>query len=196
MAGKNTAAFGIFRTRAHAEDAVDRLLAAGFRNEDISALLPENEGTKDFAHENNTKAPEGTTTGVVAGGAVGGTLGLLAGIGALAIPGLGPFIAAGPIVGALAGLGAGGVVGGIVGALVGMGIPEYEAKRYEGRIKEGGILLSVHCDNSEWVGRAKDILKDSGAEDISSAGEASADFAETDKPLPRSTTPTSGTRNY
>jgi len=195
MAGKNTAAFGIYRSRAQAEDAVDRLLAAGFRNEDISVLLPENEGTKDFAHEKNTKAPEGTTTGAVSGAAVGGTLGLLAGIGALAIPGLGPFIAAGPIMSTLAGLGAGGAIGGVVGALVGMGIPEYEAKRYEGRIKEGGILLSVHCDNSDWVGKAKDILKDTGAQDVSSAGEASADFAESDKPLPRSTTP-SGTRKY
>ena len=134
---KNTAVFGIFRNRSQAENAVDRLVAAGFRTEDISVLLPENVGTKDFAHEKNTKAPEGTTTGAVAGGVVGGTLGLLAGVGALAIPGLGPFIAAGPIMSALAGLGAGGAVGGLVGALVGMGIPEYEAKRYEGRIKEG-----------------------------------------------------------
>ena len=188
MAGKNTAVFGIYRTQSAVETAVDQLLAADFRNEDISVLFPDNQGTKDFAHEKNTKAPEGTTTGVVAGGAIGGTLGLLAGIGALAIPGLGPFIAAGPIMGALAGLGAGGAVGGVVGALVGMGMPEYEAKRYEGRVKEGGILLSVHCDNSDWVKRAKSILEHSGAEDISSTGEASADFAKTDKPLPRTRT--------
>src|SRR3954471_15573533 len=188
MAGKNTVVYGIYSNRAQAEAGVDALLAAGFRNEDISVLLQDNAGTKDFAHEKNTKAPEGTTTGVAAGGAVGGTLGLLAGIGALAIPGLGPFIAAGPIMGALAGAGTGGAVGGLVGALVGMGIPEYEAKRYEGRIKEGGILLSVHCDNSDWVKRAKDILKSTGAEDVASAGEASADFAETDKPLPRTRT--------
>jgi heat induced stress protein YflT len=185
MAGKNTAAYGIYRTRTDAENAVDQLLASGFRNEDISVLLQDNVGTKDFAHEKHTKAPEGTTTGAVAGGAIGGTLGLLAGIGALAIPGLGPFIAAGPIMATLAGIGSGGVVGGLIGALVGMGIPEFEAKRYEGRIKEGGILLSVHCDNSEWVSRAKDLLKRSGAEDVSSTGEASADFAETDKPLRR-----------
>src|SRR5438309_11461494 len=172
---KNTAAYGIFRTRNQAENAVDRLVAAGFRTEDISVLLPENVGTKDFAHEKNTKAPEGTTTGAVTGGVVGGTLGLLAGIGALAIPGLGPFIAAGPIMGLLAGAGAGGAIGGLVGSLVGMGIPEYEAKRYEGRIKAGGILLSVHCDDSEWVKRSKKILEESGAEDISSTGEASAD---------------------
>jgi hypothetical protein len=187
MAGKNTAAFGIYATREMAENAVDRLLAQGFRNEDISVMLHDNVGTKDFAHEKNTKAPEGTTTGAVAGATVGGTLGLLAGIGALAIPGLGPFIAAGPIMATLAGLGSGGVVGGIVGALVGMGIPEYEAKRYEGRIKEGGVLLSVHCDNSDWVGKAKNLLKETGAEDVSSAGEASADFAKTDKPVVRGT---------
>jgi len=185
---KNTSVYGIFRTRAQAEDGVDRLIGAGFRTEDISVLLPENAGTKDFAAEKNTKAPEGTATGATAGGVVGGTLGLLAGIGALAIPGLGPFIAAGPIMGALAGLGAGGVVGGIVGALVGMGIPEYEAKRYEGRIKEGGILMSVHADNSDWVDRAKEILKQAGAQDISSTGEASADFQKTDKPLPKTRT--------
>lgn len=186
--GKNTAAFGIYRTRMQVEEGIDALLAARFRNEDISVLFPDNEGTKDFAHEKNTKAPEGAAAGVGAGGVIGGTLGLLVGVGALAIPGLGPFIAAGPIMGALAGLGVGGAVGGLIGALVGMGIPEYEAKRYEGRIKEGGILVSVHCDNSEWVGRAKDILKRSGAEDIASAGEASADYAKTDKPLPRSVT--------
>lgn len=185
MAGKNTAAYGIYRTRADAENAVDQLLASGFRNEDISVLLQDNVGTKDFAHEKHTKAPEGATTGAVAGGAIGGTLGLLAGVGALAIPGLGPFIAAGPIMATLAGIGSGGVVGGLIGALVGMGIPEYEAKRYEGRIKEGGILLSVHCDNSEWISRAKDLLKRTGAEDISSTGESSADYAETDKPMKR-----------
>jgi len=185
---KNTAVYGIFRNRSQAENAVDRLVAAGFRTEDISVLLPENVGTKDFAHEKNTKAPEGTTTGAVAGGVVGGTLGLLAGVGALAIPGLGPFIAAGPIMAALAGLGAGGAVGGLVGALVGMGIPEYEAKRYEGRIKEGGILMSVHCDNSDWTKKAKDLLKQAGADDVSSTGEAGADFAEPDKPLPKTRT--------
>jgi len=188
MAGKNTVVYGIYRTRPDAEAGVDKLLAEGFRNEDISVLLQNNTGTKDFAHDKQTKAPEGTTTGVVAGGAIGGTLGLLAGIGALAIPGLGPFIAAGPIMATLAGVGSGGVVGGIVGALVGMGIPEYEAKRYEGRIKEGGILLSVHCDNSDWVKRAKELLRQTGADDISSTGEASADYAKSEKPLRRATT--------
>ena len=185
MAGKNTAAFGIYKTQAGAEQAVDALKQAGFRNTDISALLPENEGTKDFAHEKNTKAPEGAATGAGTGAVVGGTLGWLAGIGALAIPGLGPFIAAGPIMAALAGAGVGGTVGGLTGALVGMGIPEYEAKRYEGRVKEGGILLSVHCDSSDWTKKAKDILERTGAEDVSSTGEASADFSKSDKPMPR-----------
>jgi hypothetical protein len=182
MAGKNTAVFGIYSNRSEVETAVDALVGSGFRPEDISVLLPENVGTKDFAHEKNTKMPEGATTGAGTGAVVGGTLGLLAGIGALAIPGLGPFIAAGPIMGALAGAGTGGVVGGLIGALVGMGIPEYEAKRYEGMIKKGGVLLSVHCDSSDWVSRAKDVLKRTGAEDISSAGEAGADYGESDKP--------------
>src|SRR5947209_9204237 len=185
MAGKNTAVYGIYQSRTQAEQAVDRLLAADFRNEDISVLLQDNVGTKDFAHEKHTKAPEGTTTGVLAGGAIGGTIGLLAGIGVLAIPGLGPLVAAGPVIAALAGVGSGTVVGGLLGALIGMGIPEYEAKRYEGRIKEGGVLLSVHCDNSDWVVKAKEVLKNSGAEDIASAGEARADFASSEKPLSR-----------
>jgi len=185
MAGKNRAAFGIYANREMAENGVNRMVASGFRNEDISVLLQDNVGTKDFAHEKHTKAPEGTTTGVVAGGLIGGTIGLLAGIGLLAVPGLGPLIAAGPIIAALTGLGSGGVVGGVIGALVGMGIPEYEAKRYEGRIKEGGILLSVHCDNNDWISKAKDLLKETGAEDISTADEARADFAKTDKPISR-----------
>src|SRR5450631_1607632 len=185
MAGKNTAVFGIYKTANQAEQTVDRLLAAGFTNDDISVLLQDNKSSKDFAHDKNTKAPEGTTTGVTAGGTIGGTLGLLAGIGALAIPGLGPFIAAGPIMGALAGVGVGGAVGGLVGALVGMGIPEYEAKRYQGRVKEGGILLSVHCDDSKWTKKAKEILERTGADDVSSTGEASADFSKTDIPMPR-----------
>jgi hypothetical protein len=184
--GNNVAVFGIYATRLRAEEAVDQLVMAGFRNEDISVLMQDNVGSKDFAHEKHTKAPEGTTTGVVAGGAIGGTLGLLAGIGALAIPGLGPFIAAGPIMGALAGIGSGGVVGGFIGALVGMGIPEFEAKRYEGRIKNGGILVSVHCEDSDWVGKAKDLLKHTGAEDVSSATESGADYAESDRPFARS----------
>src|SRR5438876_5861304 len=185
MAGKNTAAFGIYRDRVSVENAVDALRQEGFRNTDISVLFPENEGTKDFAHEKSTKAPEGTATGAGTGAVIGGGLGWLAGIGALAIPGVGPLIAAGPIVAALTGVGVGGAIGGITGALVGMGIPEYEAKRYEGRVKEGGILLSVHSDNSDWTRKATEILRRSGAEDVSSTGEAGADFAKSDKPMPR-----------
>ncbi len=177
MPGKKTAVFGIYQNEKQAERTVDDLLAAGYSNDDISVLLPDNKGTKDFAHDKSTKAPEGTAAGVTTGGVIGGTLGLLAGIGVLAIPGIGPLIAAGPIVAALAGLGAGGAVGGIIGALVGMGIPEYEAKRYEGHIKAGGVLLSVHCDTSERITRAKDLLKHTGAQDIASSAEARADVA-------------------
>ena len=185
MAGKNTAVFGIYRSRLDVEQAVDALRANGFRSTDISVLFPENEGTKDFAHEKATKAPEGTAAGAGTGAVVGGTLGWLAGIGALAIPGVGPLIAAGPIVAALTGVGVGGAIGGISGALIGMGIPEYEAKRYEGRVKEGGILLSVHSDNSDWTRKAKDILERTGADDVSSTGEAKADFSKSDKPMRR-----------
>jgi hypothetical protein len=172
MSDKKVSVFGIYPSLAQAERAVDALVHGPFSNDDISVLAPDRQGTKDFAHEKHTKAPEGATTGVAAGGALGGTLGLLAGVGALAIPGLGPFIAAGPIMGALAGLGVGGAVGGLVGALVGMGIPEYEAKRYEARVKDGGVLLSVHCATSDEVTAAKKILEQTGAEDISSSGEA------------------------
>jgi hypothetical protein len=177
MPGNKTAVFGIYQNAKQAERTVDDLTAAGFVNDDISVLLPDNASTKDFAHDKSTKAPEGTAAGVTTGGVIGGTLGLLAGIGVLAIPGVGPLIAAGPIVAALAGLGVGGTVGGIIGALVGMGIPEYEAKRYEGHIKAGGVLLSVHCETTEKVTRAKDLLKHTGAQDIASSGEASADMA-------------------
>ena len=187
MSGKNTAVFGIYPARAAAEECVDALRRAGFRNTDISVLFPDNAGTKDFACEKNTKAPEGATTGATSGAVLGGVLGWLAGIGALAIPGIGPLIAAGPILAALAGAGAIGVAGGVVGALVGFGIPEYEAKRYEGRVKRGGILLSVHCDDTHWVKRAEEVLKSTGAEDISSSGEAAADFAVSDKPMLRNT---------
>src|SRR6266700_2850504 len=185
MAGKNTAVFGIYPSYTAVEIGVDALRAAGFRNSDISALFPENAGARDFAHEKNTKAPEGATTGAGTVVVLGGAMGWLLGIGAIAIPGVGPFIAAGPIMAALAGAGVGGAVGGIAGALVGMGIPEYEAKRYEGRIKNGGILLSVHCDDAAWTKRAKSILEETGAQDVSSAGESSADFAKSDKTMHR-----------
>lgn len=185
MSGKNTAAFGIYQTQADVEYAVDALRAEGFRNTDVSVLFSDNRGTKDFAVEKNTKAPEGTAAGATTGVLIGGVLGWLAGIGALAIPGVGPLIAAGPIVAALAGVGVGGAVGGIAGALIGMGIPEYEAKRYEGRVKDGGILLSVHCDDRNWTAKAKQILERTGAQDVSSTGESSADWQKSDKPLPR-----------
>ena len=169
---KNVAVFGIYSTVGTAEAAVDHLITRGFTNGDISVLLPDDESTRAFAHEKSTKAPEGTATGVTTGGVIGGTLGLLAGIGALAIPGVGPLIAAGPIMATLAGVGVGGAVGGIVGALVGMGIPEYEAKRYEGAVKGGGTLLSVHCDTADQIDTAKTALKETGAHDIASSSEA------------------------
>jgi hypothetical protein len=175
MAGKNTAVFGIYPHQTSVENGVDALRAAGFSNTDISVLFPANEGTKDFAHEKSTKAPEGAATGAGTGAVLGGGLGWLAGIGALAIPGLGPFIAAGPIMAALAGAGVGGAIGGLTGALIGMGIPEYEAKRYEGRVKNGGILLSVHSNTSDQIKVAKDVLKQTGAQDISSTGEAAGE---------------------
>jgi hypothetical protein len=181
----NTSVFGIYPNRSGVETAVDRLRAAGFRATDISVLLPENLGNKDMGVEGASKAPEGATVGGVSGATIGGVLGWLAGIGSLAIPGVGPLIAAGPIVGALAGVGAGGAAGAIVGALAGFGIPEYEAKRYEGRIRKGGILLSVHSDDSEWTSKAKDILEDTGAENVSSSSEASADYAATERPAVR-----------
>jgi hypothetical protein len=177
----NTAVYGLYKNRSGVEQAVETLKKGDFRNTDISVLFPDNEGSKDFAIDKGTKAPEGAVAGGGSGALVGGALGWLAGIGQLAIPGIGPFVAAGPIMATLAGVGVGGAVGSIVGALVGMGMPEYEAKRYEGRIKEGGILLSVHCDSSEWVKRAEQLLKDTGADDIASAGEATADFLVSDK---------------
>ena len=181
----NKSVFGIYNTRADAERGIDRLRAAGFRATDISVLLPENLGNKDIAVKGASKAPEGATAGGVSGATVCGVLGWLAGIGSLAIPGIGPLIAAGPIVGALAGLGAGGAAGALVGALAGYGIPEYEAKRYEGRVRKGGILVSVHSDDSEWTAKAKDILEETAAEDVHSASEASADYRATDKPVAR-----------
>lgn len=179
---KNKVVYGIYPGRQSVELAIEELKAEGFRAADVSALLPNPETSKEFAMENQTKAPEGATTGATSGALIGGTLGWLAGIGSVAIPGLGAFIAAGPLMGLLAGIGVGSVVGGLTGALIGMGIPEYEASRYEGRVKEGGILLSVHCDDAPWVDKAKKILKRTGAQDISSSGESSADFGSDEKP--------------
>jgi hypothetical protein len=174
MAGKKTAVFGIYSSHSAAENAIDTLTRSGFPISDVSVLVPETLGAKDMGTEKATKAPEGTATGAGTGAVLGGTLGLLAGIGALAIPGVGPLIAAGPIMATLAGLGVGGAVGGIAGGLIGLGIPEYEAKRYEGRIQKGGILVSIHCDTSEEIKQAKEILERTGGEDISSTGESSA----------------------
>jgi hypothetical protein len=161
-------------TESQAQDIVGRLKAADFSNNDISVLFPDKSGTKDFAHEHKTKAPEGAAAGAGTGAVIGGTLGWLAGIGALAIPGLGPFIAAGPIMAALGGAAAGGTVGGLTGALVGMGIPEFEAKRYEGKIKGGNALISVHSENSDETARARKIFETAGAQDISTAGKEGA----------------------
>ncbi len=165
--------FSIATSRNQADQIIDRLKAADFSNNDISVLFPDKDTTRDFAHEKNTKALEGAVTGASTGGVVGGALGWIAGIGALAIPGVGPFIAAGPIIAALSGAAIGAAVGGIAGGLIGLGIPEIEAKRYEGKVKAGNILISVHTECSEEITRAKDIFTDAGAEDICVTGEAS-----------------------
>ncbi len=171
MTAENASVFGILASRARAQAAVDRLTAAGFSTQDVSVLMSGTEGSKEVATEGNTKAD--ATTGVAVGGVVGGTLGLLAGIGAVVIPGAGPLIAAGPIVASLVGLGVGGAVGGLVGALVGLGIPEYEAKLYDGRVKDGEMLLSIQCARCEEVSNARAILTETGAVDIASFGEES-----------------------
>jgi hypothetical protein len=167
------AVFGIARSEAQAIAIADQLRAAGFSENDISVLFPDKKGTRDFAHEQHTKAPEGAATGATGGAILGGALGWLVGIGSLAIPGLGPFIAAGPIMAALAGAAGGAAAGGLTGALIGMGIPEYEAKRYEGKVKEGKILMSAHTEDSKERERAKEIFEKNGAEDISYTSEAS-----------------------
>lgn len=174
MPGKKTAVCGIYPTYQSVEIAVDALKTGGFPNTDISLLFPETAGATSVVTEKNTKAPEGAVTGASGGAVAGGVIGWLVGIGALTIPGLGPFIAAGPIMAALAGAGVGGASGGIGGALIGMGVPEYEATRFEGRVKEGAILLSIHSDSSEWTKRAEVILGSTGAEHIASTGESSS----------------------
>lgn len=182
---QNIVVLGIYRSRAALEQGVQALQTAGFRNADISALFPSGNSSKEFAHQKDTKLPEGATAGTASGVVLGGALGWLAGIGAIAIPGIGAFIAAGPIMATLAGAGLGGAIGGLTGALIGMGIPEYEAKRYEGMVKDGGILLSVHCDNSDWSDKAQDILTDTGAKDISSTSEAKSDHNNSNRPFSR-----------
>jgi hypothetical protein len=184
MADKNIAVFAIYSQVPVLENALNELKQAGFRHEDISVLFPENLGSKELTTVKSSKGPEGAVAGAGSGAVLGGALGWLAGIGALAVPGIGPFIAAGPIVAALAGVGVGGAVGGITGGLVGLGIPEFEAKRYEGRVMKGGILLSVHCDDSKWAKLAKQILEQTGGQDIASSGEAGADYEKSDRPIP------------
>jgi hypothetical protein len=185
MSYKNTAVFGIYPTHDSANVAVDTLRTKGFRSADVSVLFPQNDGSKEFGHEKGTKSAEGAVAGCGTGAIIGGALGWLAGIGMLAIPGVGPFIAAGPIVATLAGMGAGGAIGGATGALIGLGIPEYQAKRYEGRMRKGGILLSVHADDWEWASKGRQILEQTGAEDISMTGETKGDFGNTDRPTTR-----------
>jgi hypothetical protein len=180
MQNCNSAAFAIFATTATAEAALDRLALAGFSNQDVSVLLCDKRESREFVTENNTKAPEGATAGAGVGGVVGGALGLLVGMGALAIPGFGPLIVAGPIMASLAGLGIGGAVGGFVGALVGMGVPEFEAKLYDGRVRDGAVLLAVRCGSAEQMLNAKEVLKKAGAEDIASCSEESSSSADLD----------------
>lgn len=169
----NKTVIGLLSSQLQAENVVHELQRSGFSNDDISVLFPDKRGTRDFAHEQHTKAPEGAIAGAGAGGAIGGTLGLLAGIGALAIPGVGPFIAAGPILAALSGAAAGAAVGGIAGGLIGLGVPELEAKQYEGKIRDGNILMSVHASDGDQRDRAKKILENFGATDVATTGERS-----------------------
>jgi hypothetical protein len=179
---KNIAVFATFRDRLHAEAGVKELVNSGFREEDISMLLADNVGTKDFAHERHSKAPEGAAAGGSAGALVGGALGLLAGLGTISIPAVMPYLTAGPVMDALAGAGALGVIGGLIGGIIGLGIPEFEARRYRGLIKEGRSLLSVHCDSSDWVTRAKQVLKSVGGQGVVAASESGAGFAAGTKP--------------
>jgi hypothetical protein len=175
MADKQITVFGTYATRKQCEDAADKLIDSGFLPTDLSVLLPENlANSTNLVVEKTTKAPEGTTAGAASGATIGGALGLLAGLGALAIPGVGPFLAAGPPLGTLAGIGLGGTVGGFAGALIGMGIPEYEAKRYEDRLQQGGILFCAYCDSAAKVKLAREILASTEAEDIAAASESSA----------------------
>jgi len=191
MAASNISAFGVYPDETVVNEAITALKTAGFRDTDVSVLFPENLGSKDFAHEKHSKAPEGAVAGGGSGAVIGATIGWLAGMGSLLVPGLEAFVAAGPVLGMFSGMGAGVLAGGMAGALIGAGVPEYEAKRFTGRVKKGGILLSVHCDNPAWARTAKDVLQKSGARHISTASESRADFGKSDKPLPRGRVTTS-----
>lgn len=188
------AVFGIYRSRGAADNGVVTLKSNGFRVSDISVLLPQESGSQDVVHTKESKAPEGAAAGAGAGALLGGALGLLAGIGALAIPGMGPFIAAGPILASLAGIGVGGAVGGVSGALIGFGIPEYEAKRYEGFVKEGGILISVHVDDEDWAEKAQSLLQATGAKDVAMTSELRSEAEPYSVSKPYSVDPINSTR--
>ena len=185
MSSKNRALFGIYAGQPDAENAVSQLKLAGFRNTDLSMLFSENEGTKDLALNKATRAADGFTAGASLGLIVGAALGWLAGAGMIALPDLGMLTTAGPVMSLLSGVGVGCVIGGLIGALIGLASPRYEAKRYQGRVRRGGILLSIHCDDSDWVKTGRMILEQTGAEDISVASEAKADFAASDRPHQR-----------
>lgn len=185
MASTNRAVFGIYPDRPAVEEAITHFLRAGFRQTDVSALFPENPGTKDLGHEKNTKAPEAAAVGGLVGGIICGVFAWAVGMGYVNLPALSMLVSAGPIVSALCGFGAGAIAGGILGALVGLPMPEYEARRYAGRVREGGVLMSVHCDNHDWTKRAKSIFRESGAKYIAACAEKTGDFANADKPAPR-----------
>ena len=185
MATTNISAYGIYRDSQAVADAVAAMRESGFRSTDISVLYSDNLGSKDFAHEKHSKAPEGAVAGGGTGAVAGAAFGWVLGAGSLLVPGLEPFVTAGPVMGMLGGMGAGVALGGLTGAMVGAGIPEYEAKRYTGKLRKGGILVSVHCDNSRWAKTARELLKRTGATHISTKSEARADFARSEKPLPR-----------
>lgn len=182
---KNTSVMGIYADRTTVSDAINALQRTGYRATDISVLSSDNQGSKDFALEKRTKALEGAATGAVFGAVIGAALTWFVASQNTAIPAFAPLVAAGPVLAALAGGGAGWAVGWIIGFMVGVGLPEYVAKRYAGRIRRGGILLSVHCDSREWCDRAKKTLSDTGARHISSAPEAAADYGTADKPTER-----------
>jgi hypothetical protein len=196
MAAGNAAVFAIFAIRTGAEAAIDRLTAAGFSSQAISVLISDKEGSKDFATKTNTKASEDVIAGAEVGAVVGGTLAILASLNALAMPGVGALIAAGPLLASLVGLGAGAAVGGLVGALVGLGIPEYEAKLYDGRVRDGGVLLSVHCVSNEEISRARDLLTAAGAEDIAASGEETIDVEDEEPGLDSSQSVTNATPGF
>jgi hypothetical protein len=188
MADRNTAAFGMYPDRMAAEEAVDAFQRAGFRSTDVSFLYPENTGTKDLAHEKHTKAPEGAAVGMITGGILCAALGWIAALGLFAVPAAEPLIAAGPILSAIAGSGVGAFLGALIGALIGTGFPEYEARRYRGRVRNRGALLSVHCDNPVWVKRARKVLEETGSTHVATTRESRADFATSDKPHHRRVT--------